>query len=133
MQQGIYNLIIDLDDDKRIRIGKLGLFALKKGCYVYTGSAQNALQKRIARHYARKKRLHWHIDYLLQHGRITDVNTFELTSEYECRLSNMIGASTDAELPVTGFGSSDCRCKTHLYFFKTTPTSMLTQIARRLR
>ncbi|MCP4265694.1 MAG: DUF123 domain-containing protein, partial [Candidatus Brocadiaceae bacterium] len=57
---GIYALIIRLSKKKEIEIGRLGTFVFPKGYYVYTGSAQNGLEKRINRHYSSEKKFHWH-------------------------------------------------------------------------
>ncbi|MGR3220962.1 MAG: GIY-YIG nuclease family protein [Candidatus Anammoxibacter sp.] len=122
MQRGIYNLIIYLDKARNIEIGKLGRFDFQKGFYVYTGSSQNSLQKRIKRHLSTKKKLHWHIDYLLKLGDIINVLVIESLKKDECTLSNEIGLLCDAQIVATGFGSSDCTCRTHLYFFKKQPT-----------
>jgi Uri superfamily endonuclease len=68
---------------------------------------------RINRHFSKKKKLRWHIDYLLNSPgvRITDSWTSSLP---ECRLNQ----STRGEIIVNGFGSSDCRngCGSHLKF-----------------
>ena len=75
MTPGIYHLIIYLPSDTSIEVGKLGRYYFQTGYYVYTGSAMRGLDQRIARHLRSEKRLHWHIDYLLQHGQIIDVTT----------------------------------------------------------
>jgi Uri superfamily endonuclease len=66
MTKGVYQLLIRLDTDETIPVGKLGTFAFPAGFYVYTGSAMGGLDARIARHLSRIKRFHWHIDYLLE-------------------------------------------------------------------
>ena len=43
----------------------LSEFLLKKGIYIYTGSAKKNIDSRIKRHLSNSKKLHWHIDYLL--------------------------------------------------------------------
>ncbi|MGR3179772.1 MAG: GIY-YIG nuclease family protein [Candidatus Anammoxibacter sp.] len=129
MQRGIYNLIIYLDKARNIKIGKLGRFSFKKGFYIYTGSSQNSLQKRIKRHLATKKKLHWHIDYLLKYGDIINVLVIESLKKDECKLSNEIGLLCDAQIVISGFGSSDCTCKTHLYFFRKQPISKAGNLA----
>lgn len=121
MEKGIYCLIIHLANGKKIKIGKLGIFYLKKGFYVYTGSSQNSLQRRLKRHLSVKKKLHWHVDYLLKYAKIIEINVIESLKKDECRLSNEIGLLPGANIIIIGFGSSDCSCKTHLYFFKKRP------------
>ena len=63
--KGSYCLIINVEKDTKIKIGKkLGIINFKKGCYVYVGSAMNSLESRVKRHLSDNKKKHWHIDYL---------------------------------------------------------------------
>ena len=48
-------MIINVRKDIKERIGALGKINFKKGKYVYVGSAQNNLEKRIARHLSKDK------------------------------------------------------------------------------
>ena len=84
MDGGIYNLIINLQSDTFIHVGKLGGFLFKKGYYVYTGSARKGLKARIERHARKEKTLHWHIDYLLDSATILDTKTHTQGSMTEC-------------------------------------------------
>ncbi len=122
---GIYNLIIQLSKDKEIKIGRLGTFVFPKGFYVYTGSAQNGLEKRIDRHLSSNKRFHWHIDYLLSYAKIVQVLRYAGVRKDECKLNRLIAKSTGAVPVVDKFGSSDCNCVTHLYHFKSFPKHLL--------
>lgn len=117
---GIYNLIIKLSQKREIKVGRLGTFAFPKGFYVYTGSAQNGLEKRINRHLSSDKKFHWHIDYLLSYAKVIKVNRFAGGKE-ECKLNRVTGHSAGATQVVKKFGSSDCNCATHLYYFKNIP------------
>ncbi|MDR4505674.1 MAG: GIY-YIG nuclease family protein [Candidatus Scalindua sp.] len=121
MKAGIYHLIIKFPGKKVIKVGRLGAFLFPKGFYVYTGSAQVGLGKRVARHLSQEKKLHWHIDYLLQFGEIVDVLTIHGAKNRECVLSNQIALSLGGRVIAEKFGSSDCKCRTHLYFFEHTP------------
>ncbi len=121
MDKGIYNLIISLPADKLIQVGKLGRFRFKKGYYVYTGSAGKGLKARIERHKRKEKAMYWHIDYLLEVATILDVRVHTKGFLTECRLSEKIFELKDAELPIPGFGSSDCKCKSHLAYFREFP------------
>ena len=118
---GIYALIIKLSKKKEIKIGRLGTFVFPKGSYVYTGSAQNGLEKRINRHLSSEKKFHWHIDYLLFHAKVIKVVRY-VGRKDECKLNNVTGQSVGATQIVKKFGSSDCSCVTHLYFFEGLPT-----------
>ena len=87
-----------------------------------SGSAQNNLEGRIERHLRRDKKMHWHIDYLLHYGQVICVHTYAAEKNAECILSQKIGNIKNAEILVSGFGSSDCSCAAHLYFFRITLT-----------
>ncbi len=118
---GIYNLVINLSKKKEIKIGRLGTFVFPKGFYVYTGSAQNGLEKRISRHLSSDKKFHWHIDYLLSHAKVIKVIRY-VGRKGECKLNRVTGQSAGATQIVKKFGSSDCNCATHLYYFEDIPT-----------
>lgn len=118
---GCYQLLIYLGKPCRIRVGRLGIFDFPAGWYVYTGSALGGLSFRIKRHLQRKKRLHWHIDYLLQHGRITGIKKCLTTKRKECSLNVRLFNFFKAKMLVKKFGSTDCRCKTHLAYFEKKP------------
>jgi Uri superfamily endonuclease len=108
-----YQLVIRLAQSSTVRIGRLGVFEMPAGVYVYTGSARRNLEARIRRHLSHEKRLHWHVDYLLGHpdARVIDVFRF---AEPECE----VNARTPGRCLVPGFGASDCRhgCGSHLKF-----------------
>jgi len=108
-----YQLEIELQRAVRCRIGRLGIFVFPKGRYVYTGSARRNVAARIARHLAKAKRRHWHIDYLLARpeARVRRALSF---AAGECDVNRR----TRGTIAVPGFGSSDCRagCGAHLKF-----------------
>ena len=114
--KGCYCLIIDLDKTSKIKIGKLGKINFNKGNYVYVGSAMNSLTSRINRHLSDKKKLHWHIDYLLknENAKISEVIYNVSEKKIECELSQAISQSNG----IKDFGCSDCDCESHLYYFK---------------
>ena len=63
--KGVYILLFRISGDLSRRIGSLGRIHFQRGNYAYVGSAQSSLFPRLERHFAKKKkRLHWHIDYL---------------------------------------------------------------------
>ena len=118
---GIYALIIKLSKKKEIKVGRLGTFVFPKGYYVYTGSAQSGLEKRINRHLSSEKKLHWHIDYLLCYAKVIKEVRYAGRKD-ECKLNSMTGQIAGATQIVKKFGSSDCNCATHLYYFENIPT-----------
>ncbi|MFQ3573788.1 MAG: DNA/RNA nuclease SfsA, partial [Thermodesulfovibrionales bacterium] len=67
--RGCYLLLMYLEKTRPIKIGLKGEILFPSGFYVYVGSAKVGLQKRIARHRRRLKKLHWHIDYLTREVR----------------------------------------------------------------
>lgn len=121
LNKGIYCILIKLMKAPDIKIGCLGTFHFPIGFYVYTGSAQKNLEQRIQRHLRKEKKFHWHIDYLLHHGQVICTYKYPGEKYRECKLNQKIGAMRNATVPVKGFGSSDCSCISHLYFFKGNP------------
>ena len=118
---GIYHLVLHLPKPTRIRVGRLGVFTFARGWYVYTGSAMKGLEARIARHRRRRKKLQWHVDYLLRQARILEVVTVPTRRRVECARNRKVLALPGAEVVVKGFGSSDCRCAAHLAHFPRRP------------
>ena len=118
VDKGTYILEMKLDDTVEISIGKLGRFTFPAGHYLYFGSAMNGLRARISRHLRNEKRLHWHIDYFLQQATIIDIWRVESEERLECRLCLEATRLHGAITPIKGFGSSDCRCTSHLLYFK---------------
>lgn len=117
MKSGLYTLIIKLEKQVEIEVGKLGILELKKGYYAYTGSALGrAGFKRINRHLNidKKKKKRWHIDYLLEHSEVVEVFKLECGERgKECEMAAEIGRKFEA---IKAFGSSDCKCKAHLHY-----------------
>ncbi len=115
--KGTYAIIVELTNDKRISVGKLGRINFKKGYYLYVGSGQNSLEMRIARHLKKRKKKFWHIDYLLAIGeaRIKQVWIAE-NRRVECLTARKILERISSPLIARKFGSRDCRCPTHLFY-----------------
>lgn len=114
---GIYLLAISVKKEIRLKIGSLGIRKFDRGLYVYVGSAQKKLEKRIMRHMRRNKRKFWHIDHLLSNENTEIVKAFykEVESTWECKIASKL---CEIGFPVNGFGSSDCQCKSHLFKIK---------------
>lgn len=112
--KGIYVLLIAIDSDISIDAGALGMLKLEKGSYAYVGSAQNNLEKRVARHLRKEKKKFWHIDYLLDNAnvRVLKVLYRNARRPEECKIARKMERRG---LPIQGFGSSDCRCRSHLF------------------
>lgn len=110
---GCYQLILSLPLKKTITIGRLGRVAFEAGFYIYTGRARKNLHQRLERHRRKEKKLHWHIDYLLEKATLVDIKTFPGRFD-ECKINNDCRDSLDGAVIIDGFGSSDCRCRGHL-------------------
>ena len=112
--KGIYCLIIKVNKTIEVKIGALGSIVFKKGIFVYAGSAQNNLRKRVERHKSKEKKMRWHIDYLLAnpHAEIERVFYKESCKDEECRIALEL---SKCEESIKGFGCSDCSCKSHLF------------------
>lgn len=94
-------------------MGRKGKFDFQKGFYGYVGSAISGLERRLGRHINQAKTPHWHIDYLLGRARILDIISAETTERKECALAQTLSLRLSA---VAGFGCSDCKCPSHLFF-----------------
>jgi Uri superfamily endonuclease len=112
--KGVYVLIVSVNHNVRTVIGALGIVQFKKGIYAYVGSAQNNLEKRLARHLGAIKKKFWHIDYLLDSPGVSirKVLTLEAGKAEECRLADLLRQKGS---PVPSFGCSDCKCNSHLF------------------
>jgi sugar fermentation stimulation protein A len=117
--QGSYLLLLALGSGKRIEVGRLGAIRFRKGWYLYVGSARGNLSARIARHARPAKTLHWHIDYLRREADAFVSLPIRSSQREECEIARA-AAETFAPGP-PHFGSSDCRCPTHLFWSPQDP------------
>jgi sugar fermentation stimulation protein A len=122
-EKGVYVLAMQLQRPARITVGHLGVFDFPPGYYLYVGSALGGFAGRINRHLKRKKKRHWHIDYLLEFADLLWVDLYEThTHADECRLNASVAKLPGATVVVPHFGSSDCRCDSHLHYFEEMPS-----------
>lgn len=117
--RGSYLLLLQLDTNKTIQVGRLGRLEFSEGFHVYVGSAMRNLTARVDRHCRLRKRLHWHIDYLRQHADRCWALPIRSSMRLECEISHAM-AEVFSSGP-RGFGSSDCGCPTHLFWHATSP------------
>lgn len=113
--KGIYALLIKLHKPRTITVGKRGKIAFPAGYYAYMGSALNGLESRISRHLKKEKALHWHIDYFLQKAQVEEIIYSLTEKDKECIIASQLVQKLK---PIPHFGSSDCRCLSHLYVCK---------------
>ncbi len=121
-----YFIILKLDDDREIEVGKLGKIDFKKGYYIYVGSAKRGFSKRIQRHLKKNKKLWWHIDYLTIKADVIEVFKSEAD---EHKLAELASKFYEG---IKGFGSSDCRCYSHLFYTPDYPTEFVKE-AKKLK
>lgn len=108
-----YVLVINVGKNINVNVGALGNLNFEKGIYVYVGSAKKCLRKRVERHLKKNKRKFWHIDYLLGDESVNVLKVFTVQEPFdECGVANII---SEKGVPMRGFGSSDCRCISHLF------------------
>lgn len=119
--RGAYLLALRIDEELLCPVGSLGPQRFDPGHYVYVGSAMGGLSARLARHLRKSKSLHWHIDYLLARLPRRSVRALPIRSPHrlECPLAREVAALAAGSVP--RFGSSDCRCPSHLYYFPENP------------
>ena len=130
--KGTYCLIIKINKNIKARIGALGKISFKKGYYIYVGSALNNLEKRISRHLRKKKKKFWHIDYLLENKNVKIVEIIYKVSnkKEECRIAKKL---IKIGKPIENFGSSDCKCKSHLFKIKSEIKNLDKRIGKNVR
>jgi len=116
---GSYLLVMNLRKNVSISPGSLAQTSFRSGFYVYAGSAMRNLESRINRHKRRRKKLRWHIDYLAPLASAIMAIPFRSARRLECALAREVAALSDNSYQ--GFGCSDCRCDSHLFFFERAP------------
>ena len=124
---GTYALFIELDNPAIVAVGRLGPIEFRPGWYAYVGSALSGVAARVGRHLRRRKKLHWHVDYLLKEARLSEVTWGLSDKRLECRIAD--GLRQQGLRSVPRFGASDCRCASHL-FFSPTRRTLRDEIAR---
>ena len=111
--KGSYILLVELATGKDILVGKLGYVSFPKASYAYVGSAMNGLRARLDRHLRGEKNTHWHIDYFLKEAEIKEIILCKAEERVECSLAQALAEEFQS---IPGFGASDCKCRSHLYF-----------------
>ncbi len=116
---GVYLIVLFLGADKRVATGALGEIFYLGGWYVYIGSAKRTLSARVRRHSAKRKTSRWHIDYLSAAADWVRAYPIHTDLDLECELAHSIAGAGGEGIP--RFGSSDCACASHLFWFAQDP------------
>ena len=111
-----YILWIALKKGVSVTVGSLGKICFKNGTYLYIGSAKRVYKARIRRHLSARKKIFWHIDYFLSRGynRIKEIWLNQKITE--CAAAQYF--YNNGYSFIDKFGSSDCKCRSHLFFAK---------------
>lgn len=122
-KKGTYALILRIKKNTFLTVGKLGKFLFQKGYYLYVGSAQGpgGLKGRVRHHCNPCKNPHWHIDYLKINTELEELWIQRSQINHEHRWATFLQVEQDEQFLVKGFGSSDCKCVTHLFYFPNKP------------
>ena len=122
-EPGTYIVVLASSHTQELRIGRAGKLQQQPGYYFYVGSARGpgGLRARLGRHLRGSSKRRWHIDYLraatnpwgawIQLGKQHDEH---LWADALIRNQGIISA-------MFGFGASDCRCVTHLFYSQRAP------------
>lgn len=115
-QPGTYALILQNKTLATIQVGSLGWLAVEPGWYIYVGSAfgPGGLRGRLA-HHLNDRPQRWHVDALKSASSIQAVwlTTDPRRLEHEWAEAWLDYPGVTA--PWKGFGSSDCKCRAHLF------------------
>src|ERR1035441_8593615 len=124
VRPGTYVLVLSSRSTDLIQIGRLGALQLQSGFYVYVGSAlgPGGVRARLAHHLKLSRRPHWHIDHLRAHTRVEEIWYRFDTRRLEHAWAERIKRAEGVSVPLVGFGSTDCRCESHLFFFQQRPS-----------
>jgi Uri superfamily endonuclease len=112
---GAYALTLYLAAPVPLSLPRIASLPLSPGWYVYLGSARGGggIRARVARHFRTPKKPHWHIDRLTQRASLMAALCVE--GGHECGLVSKLLELPGFSVPVSGFGSTDCKeCPSHL-------------------
>ncbi|MHC1756783.1 MAG: DUF123 domain-containing protein [Methanosarcina sp.] len=128
-KKGVYCLVFE-NRDCVIEVGKKGAFSFPEGFHIYVGSALGpGGMKRVKRHIELSlkgdKNPKWHVDYLHLNPsfRLSRAVCASTSDRLECELALSLGGAS-----VTGFGCTDCSCRSHLFYREKDPLPEITGV-----
>ncbi|MCD6502712.1 MAG: DUF123 domain-containing protein [Thermoplasmata archaeon] len=113
MERGTYILILRVTKSRRVNVGSLGYVTLTPGYYFYVGSGKRGVNHRIRRHFARKKKPHWHIDYVTTASDVYPIGYLYVPLFVEEDLARCLSRNLSF---LKGFGCSDSRAPSHMFY-----------------
>ena len=120
--RGIYMLLLERREQTTISVGALGERTFPEGWYVYVGGARKNLNQRLNRHLRKRKKKHWHIDYILDGAVKRRAIPIYTAQDLECSLAKEVGGMADQGM--LDCGCSDCGCASHLFYFSRPPLTV---------
>lgn len=116
MNKGSYLLFIEIPNTLEITISGKPI-TIEDGLYTYVGSAMKNLHQRVNRHLSYLNgnyNKHWHIDNLLEEGKIISTLVLPNEERKEEELSMFLSRFYPK---IAGFGATDCRrIDSNLYY-----------------
>ncbi len=119
---GSYLLLLQLNQETPLFIGINKNYHLPLGYYVYVGSAKKNLKQRISRYFRKNLKKRWHVDYLLEKARLIKGIPIVSREDLECAIAKALLNISDQ--CIKNFGSSDCLCTGHLFYFSRNPLQL---------
>ena len=120
-KKGNYILVFRSEERNRQNMCRFKNVNIETGYYLYCGSAHGngGLRSRISRHLTRSLNKFWHIDFLKECLQPLEVWCQVSSEKIECSFCQFLHFQMGGEIPIKGFGSSDCRnkCESHLIWF----------------
>lgn len=118
MDKGSYLLLFENTAHQQIKIGKKLRMNAPPGFFVYAGSAlaPGGLAARLGHHCRPSPNPRWHVDYLKSRVHLSEVWYLRDGRRLECELAKALMRFPEARITCPGFGSSDCKCETHLVY-----------------
>ena len=121
-KKGNYLLVFRLEEKTRKNMRRFKNVILEPGYYLYCGSAHGSggLKGRVTRHLTGSFKKFWHIDFLKECLRLFEVWCQVNSEKNECSFCQFLCNQMGGEIPIKGFGSSDCKnkCESHLVRFQ---------------
>jgi Uri superfamily endonuclease len=121
--RGSYILILHLEHTNTISVGKRRKWCFPAGYFAYVGSAlgPGGLASRLKHHICSTASPHWHIDYLRPGTRLIELWISEFPGHLEHQWAAFLYQFHKTVRIFKGFGCSDCKCPSHLFYFSGRP------------
>jgi Uri superfamily endonuclease len=122
-EAGTYALILRSPCDQFIEVGRLGRLRIKKGHYIYVGSAfgPGGVLARVGRHLRVDKTHRWHMDYLRPVVSLAEVWYSHDPERREDAWARIFMKDWRDTFPIRGFGAGDCPGMSRLFYMTNRP------------